>query len=168
MHLPGAALKAECPQPAPERQPVLTALGQARFRFLRKERRSGLHRQTLKKLATGKATTLPPAASFFRLCEVVGLRPLELLGLAPAPGDGEVLAGLAHEAAVQALLERLGELNEARLELAAELIDTLHRHAAALEGAAAPAKPARKPKAEAGRAPGRGARRAQPAERSAG
>lgn len=132
------------------------------------ERRSGLHRQTLKKLATGKATTLPPAASFFRLCEVVGLQPLELLGLAPAPGDGEMLAGPAHEAAVQALLERLGELDEARLELAAELLDTLHRHAAALEGAASPAKPARKPKVEAGRAPGRAARKAQPVERSAG
>jgi transcriptional regulator with XRE-family HTH domain len=130
------------------------------------ERRSGLHRQTLKKLATGKATTLPPAASFFRLCEVVGLQPLELLGLAPAPGDGAVLAGRAHDAAVQALLERLAELDEARLELAAELLDTLHRHAAALEGAAPPAKPARK--AEASRAPGRAARRAQPAERSAG
>ncbi|HEV7370705.1 helix-turn-helix transcriptional regulator [Arenibaculum sp.] len=142
----------------------LTArLDHLRLSMAELERRTGLHRQTLKKLASGKATTLPPAASFLRLCEVVGLQPLELLGLTPAPGDGEVLAPPSHEAEVRALLASLDRLDDAQLALAVDLLDTLNRHAAALEGA-----PARTGRSEAkrGRTGARGARRAQPAGRS--
>lgn len=144
----------------------LTArLDHLRLSMAELERRSGLHRQTLKKLATGKATTLPPAASFLRLCEVVGLQPLELLGLVPAPGDGERLPGPAHEDKVREVLAGLEGLDEARLELAAELLDTLHRHAAAVEGPSSATKAAGKT-GEKGSAPKRGTRKAQPAGQS--
>jgi transcriptional regulator with XRE-family HTH domain len=125
----------------------LTArLDHLRLSMAELERRSGLHRQTLKKLASGKATTLPPAASFFRLCEVVGLQPLDLLGL--MPGDVETPEGRAREAEVRDRLERLGGLDEGRLNLAAELLDTLHRHAGALGQPKVPEKKGRRAKAQ--------------------
>ncbi|HEV7367685.1 helix-turn-helix transcriptional regulator [Arenibaculum sp.] len=142
----------------------LTArLDHLRLSMAELERRTGLHRQTLKKLASGKATTLPPAASFLRLCEVVGLQPLELLGLTPAPGDGEALAPPAHEAEVRALLANLDRLDEAQLALAVDLLDTLNRHAAALEGVPKRPAPRERRKGEAG---ARGTRRTRSADRS--
>ena len=132
----------------------LTArLDHLRLSMAELERRTGLHRQTLKKLAVGKATTLPSAASFSRLCEVVGLQPLDLLGL--APGDRDTPEGGARESVVRAMVERLGGLDEAKLRLAAELLDTLHRHAGALEVSEGPGE-----KAPEGRA------KAQPADGS--
>jgi transcriptional regulator with XRE-family HTH domain len=140
----------------------LTArLDHLRLSMAELERRTGLHRQTLKKLAAGKATTLPPAASFFRLCKVVGLQPLDLLGL--APGDGETPEGKARETAVREMVQHLGKLDEGRLELTAELLDTLHRHAGALltPGLGTPEPKAPKERPAAKRRP-----KAQPADGS--
>ena len=95
-------------------------------------RRTGLHRDTLRKLLDGGARVLPHPDRLIALCELIGLMPGQLLGLEPAPDQPETRPRSPRAARVEALLGGLADLDESRLLPVAELIDLLHEHRAVL------------------------------------